>query len=134
MKVVITGGPKEKALADGIKALMKAPCLVSCGDTDLKELGAIFERSHLVVANDTGSMHIAVAMGSKTIALFGPTSPELTGPYGKGEYRVIKGRIECEVPCYDLTCRDNRCMKAISVEEVFAQAVDMLGEKVKAKS
>jgi len=106
--------------------MMKAPAVVMCGDTNLKQLGAIFERADLVVANDTGSMHIAVAMGAKVIALFGPTSPEMTGPYGVGNYRIVKSDIECDIPCYDVTCRDNRCMKRISVEEVFAKAAGML--------
>lgn len=126
VKVVITGGAKEKNLAEDIRNMMKSPAVVTCGDTNLKQLGAIFERADLVVANDTGSMHIAVAMGAKVIALFGPTSPEMTGPYGVGNYRVVKSGIECDIPCYDVTCRDNRCMKTISVEEVFAKAVGML--------
>ena len=125
-KIVITGGTKEKKLAESISSIMKSSVVVTCGDTNLKQLGAIFERAHLVVANDTGSMHIAVAMGAKVVALFGPTSPEMTGPYGMGNYRVVKGLIECDVPCYDVTCRDNRCMRAISVEDVFSEATGML--------
>ncbi len=125
-KVVITGGAKERALAESIRSMMKSPAVVTCGDTTLKQLGAIFERSSLVVANDTGSMHIAVATGANVIALFGPTSPEITGPYGRGSYRVVESRIGCDVPCYDVTCRDNRCMKAISVEGVFKEAVNIL--------
>lgn len=128
VKVVITGGEKEKTLAERIKGMMKHPAVVACGDTNLKQLGAILERSLLVIANDTGSMHIAVAVGAKVIALFGPTSPEMTGPYGRGSYRVIKSRIECDVPCYDVTCRDNKCMKAISVEEVLAESADILNK------
>lgn len=128
-KVVITGGAKERGLAEAIKAVMKAPAVVTCGDTTLKQLGAIFEMSLLVVANDTGSMHIAVAAGAMVIALFGPTSPDITGPYGKGHYRVVKSRIECEVPCYDLSCGDNRCMKAISVGEVFETADKFLSQE-----
>lgn len=122
VKVVITGGEKEKGLAADIKSLMKSPAVITCGDTSLQELGAIFERSSLVVANDTGSMHIAVAMGAPVIALFGPTSPELTGPYGKGKYTIVKARVECDIPCYDVTCLDNRCMKSITVDEVSSAA------------
>jgi len=125
VKIVITGGVKEKGLAESIRGIMKTPAVVTCGETNLKQLGAIFERSHLVVANDTGSMHIAVAMGAKVIALFGPTSPEITGPYGAGNYRVVKSSVECDIPCYDVTCRDNRCMRSISVDEVFAKAKDI---------
>lgn len=126
VKVVITGGPKERELALEICGLMKNPAAVTCGQTSLKELGAIFEKSALVVANDTGSMHIAVATGAKVIALFGPTSSELTGPYGKGSYKVMKASVECDIPCYDMTCGDNRCMRSISVDDVFGEASGML--------
>jgi len=60
-----------------------------------------------------------VSTGTNVAALFGPTSPDITGPYGKGNYTVIKKDIDCNVPCYDFTCTDNRCMKAISVDDVI---------------
>ncbi|MBU1038567.1 MAG: hypothetical protein KJ994_05895, partial [Candidatus Omnitrophica bacterium] len=71
-------------------------------------------------------MHMAVAVGADTIALFGPTSAGLTGPYGKGRYRVISRNESCEVPCYDVTCTDNACMSAIKVEDVLGEAEAML--------
>ena len=106
--------------------MMKNIPIITCGRTDLKEAGALFERSSLVIANDTGTMHLAVAMKAKTIALFGPTSPEITGPYGEGSYKVIFKNDTCDVPCYDFTCSDNRCMAAIKVEDVLKQAEEML--------
>ncbi len=125
-KVVISGAAKDMKLAEEIKGLMKKTPIVMCGRTNLKELGALLERAGLVIANDTGPMHIAVAMKTKVIALFGPTSPKITGPYGKGNYRVISRNDKCETPCYDLSCTDNSCMAAISVEEVLKAAVEML--------
>ena len=130
-KVVISGARKDIALAGTIKGIMKNGPVILCGSTDLKGLGALMERSNLVVANDTGPMHIAVAMNANVIALFGPTSPKLTGPYGRGNYRIISKNEECEVPCYDLTCTDNRCMSLITVEEVFNAAKEMLSRKTK---
>jgi len=127
--IVITGGIKDKALGLKIKDMMKTPALVSCGDTNLKQLGAIFESSGLVVANDTGSMHIAVSVGAPVIALFGPTDPAITGPYGEGSYRVIARQESCDVPCYDLLCKDNRCMAAISVDDVLRAADEMFGKR-----
>jgi len=94
-------------------------------------LGALFEKASVVIANDTGPMHLAVAMKANTIALFGPTSPRLTGPYGEGHYRVIMKQQECEVPCYDLACTDNRCMKAIKVEDVVEEVESILKESRK---
>ena len=125
-KIVLSGAKKDAALVEEIRGMMKNVPVVSCGQTTLKELGALLERADLVVANDSGPMHLAVAMKSSVIALFGPTSPGLTGPYGEGRYRIIRKDEECEVPCYDITCTDNRCMSAITVEEVFKEAEKLI--------
>jgi lipopolysaccharide heptosyltransferase II len=129
VKIVISGANKDVGLAEEIQALIKAKSVITAGKTTLEELAALFTAADLVIANDTGPMHLAVAMKAKTIALFGPTSPEFTGPYGKGDYRVISKHDTCDVPCYDFTCMDNRCMKAIKVEDVLREAVDMLEKK-----
>ena len=128
-KIVLSGAKKDAILAGEIRGMMKNAPIISCGETTLKELGALLERADLVVANDSGPMHLAVAMKSNVIALFGPTSPELTGPYGKGNYRVIWKTGECAVPCYDVTCADNRCMKLITAEEVFKEAEKFIVKK-----
>ena len=133
-KIVISGAKKDIALAESIKGMMRHIPVISCGRTTLKELGALLERANMVVANDTGPMHLAVAMKTNVIALFGPTSPRLTGPYGQGHYHVMCKNEECDVPCYDLTCIDNRCMAAISVEDVFREAEEMLIQNSKLKS
>lgn len=128
-KIVIPGANKDLRLAEDIKKMMKHQPVIACGRTNLKELGALLERASLVIANDTGPMHLAVAMKTKVIALFGPTSPHITGPYGRGNHRVLFRNETCEVPCYNLTCVDNRCMAAIKVEDVLKEAVKTLGEK-----
>jgi lipopolysaccharide heptosyltransferase II len=121
-KIVLSGAKKDAPLVEGARSMMKTAPVISCGKTTLKELGALLERADLVVANDSGPMHLAVAMKSDVIALFGPTSPKLTGPYGKGKYKVLWKTKDCEVPCYDVACVDNRCMKLITVEDVFEEA------------
>ena len=88
-------------------------------------MAPILERAKLVVSGDSGPMHIAVSVGTNVVALFGPTSPDITGPYGEGNYVVMKKDIGCDVPCYDFSCKDNRCMKAISVDNV----IGIIGEK-----
>lgn len=130
-RIAIAGAAKDAALAGEIKGMMKAVPVITCGRTTLGQLGALLERSGLVVANDTGPMHIAVSVKTKVIALFGPTSPHLTGPYGRGSYRVISRNDTCDIPCYDFTCKDNRCMAAITVEEVFAAAKEMMSRNLK---
>ncbi|MDO8525019.1 MAG: lipopolysaccharide heptosyltransferase II [Candidatus Omnitrophota bacterium] len=130
-KIVISGANKDIKLAEEIRALMKTRPVITAGKTTLKSLAALVAGADLVIANDTGPMHLAVAMKAKTIALFGPTSPGITGPYGEGYYKVIFRNDTCDVPCYDFTCSDNRCMAAIKVEDVLREAEEMLaGERV----
>jgi heptosyltransferase-2 len=119
MKVVLTGSQKDVDLCNKISILMKNKAVLLCGKTDLKTLGAVFENAKKVISNDSGPMHIAVAVKASVVALFGPTSPHITGPYGEGLYRVLQKDIGCKIPCYNLSCRDNRCMKAITVEDVI---------------
>jgi ADP-heptose:LPS heptosyltransferase len=83
----------------------------------------------LFVSNDSGPAHLAAALGIDTLVLFGPTSPEITSPRGK-RVKIIKKDIACTVPCYKLNCKDNTCMAAITVDEVFAVARDILSKKV----
>jgi len=126
MTIAIAGAAQDAKRAEEIAAMMKRAPLNLCGKTTLSRLGALFEKAHLVVANDTGPMHLAVAMHAPTIALFGPTSSRLTGPYGRGAYEVVSTNVDCDIPCYDFTCHDNRCMAAISVEDVLKKAEKLL--------
>ncbi len=125
-KIIITGSAKDLPLARQIASKMKEPPIITCGETSLKEFGALIERSKLFISADSGPMHIAVALGTPTIALFGPTSPEITGPIGKGKIKVIHKDIGCIIPCYNVKCKDNRCMQAISVEDVLKAAQDII--------
>ena len=125
-RIVIAGAKKDVNLAQDIRSKMKHPPVIAAGKTTLKDLGALFGRANLVVANDTGPMHMAVVMKAKTIALFGPTSAGITGPYGRGYYRVVRSHPECDVPCYDNKCQENLCMEAIKVEDVAQAAEEML--------
>lgn len=119
--VIITGAKNDLGLARNIAALMKNAPLILCGETSLGQLAALMARADLVISGDSGPMHIAISQGTRVIALFGPTSPRITGPYGKGEYTIIQKNDECEVPCHKLDCQNNRCMKAIDVKEVLKE-------------
>ena len=124
-KIVISGSDKDKSRAERIKNNMKEKPVILCGRTDLKQLGALMERADFVISNDSGPMHIAVAMKTNVIALFGPTSPSFTGPYGGKNYRIVRKQTGCEIPCYDTACADYRCMDAISVGDVLAAFEEM---------
>lgn len=119
VKILITGAEKDKSLANEISSGMRNKPISICGKTKIRELASIFEMAKLVISGDSGPMHIAVSVGVNVVALFGPTSAGITGPYGKGNYVVIRKDVGCNIPCYDFGCRDNRCMKAISVDDVI---------------
>jgi lipopolysaccharide heptosyltransferase II len=119
MQVVITGAAKDASLGEYIKG-SNENVFSLCGKTGLPELGAVLEKASLVIANDSGPMHLAAALGKPVVALFGPTSYELTGPRSGENARVLWKEIGCPVPCYDYTCERNECMEAISVEEVLS--------------
>lgn len=127
--VVIAGAPKDAALAGEIAALMRSRPVITAGKTTLGQAGALFERAAVVVSNDSGPMHIASAVGANVVALFGPTSPAITGPCGKGAIAVIARQGGCAVPCYDRTCSSYDCMASITVDEVASAALRFLAQK-----
>ncbi len=86
-------------------------------------LPALLRRASLLLTNDSGPMHIAAAVGTPVVALFGPTSALLTGPYGVGHH-VLTGTVACR-PCFSRTCRNAlplECLRAVPPEQVLAAA------------
>lgn len=121
-KVIITGSSNDVAPAQDIRGLMKQKPVITCGIFNLKQLGALCSRADLFITADTGPMHIANAVGTKKIiALFGPTSPKITGPYPLTNVVILQKDVGCSLPCYIVKCKDNRCMKAITPEDVLGQ-------------
>lgn len=128
-RVVILGSRTEKGLADQIIAGMRNVPLDLTG-CSLGELAAILEKSALLVTGDTGPMHIASAVGARIIALYGPISPERSGPLGDGHRILMHGELHC-CPCNSFTCKNENfreCMKLISVEEVFSAIKEIFEE------
>ncbi len=119
LPVVFTGESPLGAIAR-IRSLMQAPSASVAGETTLRELAALYKEASLLLTTDSGPMHLAAAVGTPVVALFGPTSPERTGPYGAGHVVIRKG-LACS-PCFRKACDTLECMKTIGVEEVF-QAV-----------
>ena len=118
-KVVITGGASDMALANEIKNMMKEKPILACG-LKLKQSAALFKKLNLFITADSGPLHIANAVGAKKIiALFGPTSVELTGPFPLKNVIILSKNVGCKIPCYMPDCQDNRCMRAITPEEVM---------------
>jgi 3-deoxy-D-manno-octulosonic-acid transferase/heptosyltransferase-1 len=119
LPVVFTGASPEGPV-DRIRSLMDAPSASVAGATTLRELAALYRQASVLLTTDSGPMHLAAAVGTPVVALFGPTSPERTGPYGAGHV-VIRRGMACS-PCFRKVCETMECMKTIGVDEVF-QAV-----------
>jgi len=114
-KIIISGSPQDKILSEEIASLMKNKAILACGRLNIKQFAALSSRVELLITADTGPLHIGNACGvKKIIALFGPTSPEITGPYPKKNVIILRGSSGCKIPCYNVECKDNRCMKSIS--------------------
>jgi 3-deoxy-D-manno-octulosonic-acid transferase/heptosyltransferase-1 len=118
--IVFTGGPSDRQVVDVIVGMMTAPAANLAGKTSLKQLAAVYRQSALVVSTDTGPMHLAAAVGTPVVALFGPTAPWRTGPFGEG-HRVVRTSPPCS-PCFRRHCDEHRCrcMMDISVDMVLA--------------
>ena len=123
--IIFTGGKDDHQSIEGILFLMEHRALNSSGKTSLKELSFLLSLSDLMITTDSGPMHIASAMGTPTVALFGPTAPWRTGPYSNNAI-VLRNSISCS-PCFKRKCNSKSCMDRISVEEVLDAVDKQLG-------
>lgn len=126
--VLLIGGNDDRELADGVLARLTTPVVDLVGRTSLTELGAVLQRCKLVVSADTGPLHLATAVGTPVIALFGAADPERTGPVGKGHVVLTAGGLSC-VPCRSRSCSHTphmECMQRISVADVMEAAIRIL--------
>jgi 3-deoxy-D-manno-octulosonic-acid transferase/heptosyltransferase-1 len=118
-RVVLTGSAED---ATRIEKLSQG-CVNLAGKTDLAQLTEVYRRCAVVITNDSGPMHLAAAVGTPVVAVFGPTDPALTGPYGK-RHVVLRSGIPCS-PCMKPYCTHAtrmECMKLVTVEQVLAAA------------
>ncbi len=115
LRSVVAGGPGDSELAAQIPGALNL-----CGKTTLMQLVALMERARLVITNDSGPMHIAAALGRPLVAVFGPTNPVRTGPYGRPEC-VVRANIDC-MPCYRRQCSHRSCLEKLAIEPVLATA------------
>jgi ADP-heptose:LPS heptosyltransferase len=123
--IYLVGSSEDRSVCNGIAAQLEGPVMNLCGDTSLVELGSVLAGMDLVISVDSGPMHMAAAAGASVLALFGPTYPLRTGPYGE-KHRVLSADMDCR-PCRTRVCRQSpSCMEAIRPAEVVDAAVDML--------
>jgi heptosyltransferase-2 len=126
-RVVFFGSPNEVPLVESIRAQMTHQAASFAGQDTLRSFVALAARCTAVVANDSGSMHIASAVGTRVVALFGPTDPRRTAPTTTAA-TVLQHTLACS-PCFRTTCpyADHPCMRFIAVDDVYRAVLDVLG-------
>lgn len=121
--VLLVGAKDEAEISAEVFAKSEKKPIILTGKTNLAEAVAILSEIDLLVSNDMGLAHIAPAVGTKTIVIFGPTNEKTTQPIGS---EIIRKDVDC-APCMLRDCPiDHRCMTRISAEEVFAKSVSIL--------
>jgi lipopolysaccharide heptosyltransferase II len=125
----VTGGPGDQALGEAFRASAPDRTLDLTGRTSLPEMVEWIRLSELMITNDSGPMHVAAALGKPVVALFGPTEPARTGPYGQSG-QVLRHAVPC-APCLKSRCawaRPLECLTTIRPEEVCARARVLLAK------
>ncbi|MEO8601748.1 MAG: lipopolysaccharide heptosyltransferase II [bacterium] len=115
---VLVGAPAERAKCERIAAATRHDVMIAAGETTIGEALALLARCAGFAGNDSGSMHVAGALGIPTVGLFGSTNPQRTAPLGP-RTRVLYHRLDCS-PCLERTCRFGHydCLARIGVDEV----------------
>jgi len=120
VRFAILGSKEDQPLGEIISRAEPERCLNLCGRTSLPEMVEWLRLCNLMITNDTGPMHVAAALGTPLVALFGPTEPRRTGPYGRLA-EVLRIDLPCS-PCLKSRChyeKPNECLKALSPMTVF---------------
>jgi heptosyltransferase I len=125
VRTLLTWGPGEEPLIQRVvRATAYTPAIAPA--TTLLQLAALIARCRAFVGGDTGPLHLAAAVGTPTVALFGPSNPRRNGPYGPGHV-VLHRKLPCS-NCYQRTCAHWECLPGIEVDTVVT-AVGSLLEK-----
>jgi heptosyltransferase-2/heptosyltransferase-3 len=125
--VVFTGSPHELPLVQRIVGYMKQPSIASAGDTNVGQLAALFQRAQIVLGPDSGPLHLAAAVGTPTVALFGPADPAEFAPWGAPEKHIILtsdiGCRPCRVLDWGSDAPENHpCLRDIPIARVLEAA------------
>jgi lipopolysaccharide heptosyltransferase II len=123
--VVFTGSRADRPLVRTVLSRMHHPATDLTGKTSLTTLAALYQRVRFLISTDTGPMHLAAAVGIPVVAVFGPTAPWRTGPYGP-QHRVVRAGHPCS-PCFRRQCPTAmECMASVTPEQVFSAAHEIL--------
>ncbi|MDA8099445.1 MAG: glycosyltransferase family 9 protein [Nitrospiraceae bacterium] len=130
-QAIIIGGPDDVPLAEQIIEASRTKPRSFAGKTSLLQLGALLERCSLLVSGDTGPMHLATAVGTPVIALFGAADPDRTGPIGAANRVIAASDVDC-VPCRSRSCSNKTylaCMERITPDRVAGEITQLLRQR-----
>ena len=130
LSFAILGSNEDAVLGESIARAEPKRCLDLTGRTSLPEMIEWIRLSELIVTNDTGPMHVAAALGKPVVALFGPTEPRRTGPYGQIDRAIQLTALPC-VPCLKDNCAYEKpfeCLRGVSPSRVHAEVRRRLAE------
>jgi heptosyltransferase I len=120
LSVILLGSKQDVAVASEVENSCRRSIVNLVGRTSLREAIGIIAKAEVAVGPDTGLMHIAAAVATPVVSLWGATNPSRTGPYGFDDF-VIRGKADC-APCYLRRCPIGRvCMQSIEIEEIMAK-------------
>lgn len=130
-KIILLGGPGEESIAYYIQSKIKNNLTNLAGKIMLSELAYIISQFDLLITNDSGPMHIAAAVKTPLVAIFGPENPVLMRPYTTSDlYRIVYKDVDCR-PCQKKNCKHTVCLDLISPEEVIEKCYEMLELDIK---
>tara|TARA_B100001093_G_C26859001_1_gene1028966 strand:+ start:5183 stop:6142 length:960 start_codon:yes stop_codon:yes gene_type:complete len=126
-RISVFGSPAEEGIGEELSSLIDEPRENRAGKTSMADLVKELKTCHFVATNDTGTMHLAAALGVPTVAIFGSTEPIFTAPIGT-VHRVIRHQVDCS-PCFLRECPvDYRCMLQVEPETVLNEMETLLKE------
>lgn len=130
-KLLICGTPDEKPITESISNMMSNRPIILAGMTTIRQISCIIERCNLAIAHDSGSTHIASAVGTPNVIIYGHSLPGAVRPVEENEIAIYKGyNLECS-PCYSKVCEKgtNQCMEEIAVSEVFEAVKEVINSR-----
>jgi ADP-heptose:LPS heptosyltransferase len=131
-QIVLTGGPGEEEIAQSVAQRMAAPALCVAGQTSLGGLAALIDRLDLFIANDTGPAHLADALGTPSVTIFGPADHRRWAPLDQTRHPIVRRPVPCS-PCRYTVCPiDHRCLDWVEPGAVIDAAERLLAMGVTA--
>jgi heptosyltransferase-2 len=139
LRIILFGNPLEVKMSAALIRGLESRVTLAAGQTSVKQVAALIERCRWLICNDSGLMHVAVAVSTPVVAIYGPTDIRRTRPWGTGNV-IIRHEMPCS-PCFRLEgedelrkCPHHDCLMTITPDEVFGEMLVALGGVASSKS